>query len=46
MLRAFAEDDGPATLVTVVEARGSTPCAVGDRMLVGPEGWRAGSVGG
>lgn len=46
VLRAFAEDDGPATLVTVVEARGSTPCAVGDRMLVGPEGWRAGSVGG
>ena len=46
VLRAFAECDGPATLVTVVEARGSTPCAVGDRMLVGPEGWRAGSVGG
>ncbi len=36
----------PAVLATIVDTRGSTPRKAGARMLVGPEGILAGTVGG
>lgn len=36
----------PSVLVTVVKKDGSSPRGTGSRMLAGPDGWIAGSVGG
>jgi len=36
----------PSVLVTVVKKEGSSPRGAGSKMLAGPEGWIAGTVGG
>jgi len=36
----------PSVLVTVIKKQGSSPRGTGSKMLAGPDGWIAGTVGG
>jgi len=42
----LAQAGQPGALATVARTRGSTPVPAGAKMLVGPDGWLAGSIGG
>ena len=46
LMKRLAGLEEPAVLATIVAARGSTPRKTGARMLIGPEGVIAGTVGG
>ena len=46
LLARLAAIDEPTVLATIVAAKGSTPRKTGARMLIGPEGVIAGTVGG
>ena len=46
LMARLAAIDGPTVLATIVAAKGSTPRKTGARMLIGPEGVIAGTVGG
>jgi xanthine dehydrogenase accessory factor len=46
ILRTIASGRGDLALCTVIQVKGSAPRHVGSKMLVGPEGLLAGSVGG
>jgi xanthine dehydrogenase accessory factor len=45
-IERFISEQGAAVLVTLVEARGSTPREVGARLLVRPDGGFSGTIGG
>lgn len=45
-LSFLAEHMGPKAVVTILDTKGSSPRKAGARMVVGPEGLLAGSVGG
>jgi xanthine dehydrogenase accessory factor len=45
-IERFISEQGAAVLVTLIEARGSTPREVGARLLVRPDGGFSGTIGG
>lgn len=46
LLRALLETPGPLALATVMQVKGSAPRHAGSMLLAGPDGLKAGSVGG